>query len=260
MPGDELHSPATGHSAPAPGIEPVSGHRPVEEAAPPSRPVASLDGRLPAQGRILYGILLLATCVFVAAAAWLAKAFIDGTNGDRPDTAAAHYERGLEHFQATRWDRAIDEFDAAIRRDPENADYHHLKGIALAKKGDFREALGPIDKAIRLRPDLFGAHTNRAWVLRELGRYDDALGPANVVIDRLKPANVHRAKAYHQRGDIYRAKGEADTAFFLKAREDYRAAIRLDPSDSEASERNLADVERRISQSEAKNPKDAKQN
>ena len=126
-----------------------------------------------------------------------------GTDRQNQDTAASHYEKGLGHYHAGEWDKGIDEFNAAIQRDRENADYHHLKGIALARKGKFREAIGPIDEAIRLNPNLFGVYTNKGWVLRELGDLPGALASVNVVIEQLKPADIHVADAYHNRGDIY---------------------------------------------------------
>jgi hypothetical protein len=153
--------------------------------------------------------------------------------GDSPESTGGsddHFLNGIAYSQEEKWKEAISEFKQAIEKNPDNANYHHLLGIAYASNLHYQEALRALDEAVRLDDSLFGAYTNRGWVLRELKRYEEALESLNRVIDHLKPADVHLARAYENRGDVYKEKGETEDRYYYGlAIADYTEAIRLNP-------------------------------
>lgn len=82
---------------------------------------------------------------------------LTGKNAGRPGDALLHYKHGMAHLHSDEFQEAIQEFDQAIRLDP---DCHLLycwrghawlsKGNRDASCGDFVEAIRDFDRAIRL--------------------------------------------------------------------------------------------------------------
>lgn len=69
---------------------------------------------------------------------------------------------------------ALDNFDAAIRRDPRDADAHYGRGEALLLQGRFQEALAEFDEETRLDNAFPEAHLGAARALEGLQRLDEA--------------------------------------------------------------------------------------
>ncbi|CAN5364825.1 hypothetical protein BH10PSE10_BH10PSE10_05060 [soil metagenome] len=67
-------------------------------------------------------------------------------------------------------DRAIADFDAALKVDPAFADALNSRGAAWRAKGDRRRALADFDAAIRLKPDFETARANRKSLFSEIER------------------------------------------------------------------------------------------
>jgi len=79
----------------------------------------------------------------------------------KPDYAKAYYNRGNTYFNKGDYDRAIQDNDAAIRLDPDDGVTYHNRGNAYASKGEYDRALQDYDQAIRLEPDSAEAYFNR---------------------------------------------------------------------------------------------------
>jgi lipoprotein NlpI len=142
---------------------------------------------------------------------------------DRGETtrhrAHAYYFRGVAYEAKGDNDRAIADFNEAIRLDPKYAYAYNDRGIAYQAKGDNDRAIADYNEAIRLDPKFALAYNNRGAYFAK-GDNDRAIADYNEAI-RLDPKY---ALAYYNRGSAYFAKGDNDRAIA-----DYNEAIRLDP-------------------------------
>jgi tetratricopeptide (TPR) repeat protein len=144
---------------------------------------------------------------------------IDAGGSDK-DLAAYHRNRGIRHRANDDYDRAIADFDAAIKRDPTLATAYGQRGWALYLKRDYDRAIADADEAIRLGPKLDQPHVTRGNALRGKGDVERALTEYAAALDK-NPGNVN---AHYYRGITLRDKGEHDRALA-----DFDAAIKLDP-------------------------------
>lgn len=87
-----------------------------------------------------------------------------------PPDAATLVARGDGHSRNGEFDRAIADYEAALKADPKHADALHARGLAWRAKGDRRRALADFDAALRLRPDFDSAKANRRTLVQEIER------------------------------------------------------------------------------------------
>ena len=129
--------------------------------------------------------------------------------------AIAFTNRGLAYKSKGLWDRAIADYDAAIRLKPDLAETFSNRGTAYYYKGQIDRALKDYDEAIRLKPDLAQAFSNRGNVYRKKGQFDRAIEDYDEAI-RLKPDD---GQVFADRGLAYEKKGEPTQALrdFKKA-------------------------------------------
>jgi tetratricopeptide (TPR) repeat protein len=64
--------------------------------------------------------------------------------------AQAYYKRGLDHYNRADTDRAIADFNQAIKDDPKFAKAYMKRGVAYDDKGDIDRAIADYTKAIKL--------------------------------------------------------------------------------------------------------------
>ncbi|HXI31542.1 MAG TPA: tetratricopeptide repeat protein, partial [Vicinamibacterales bacterium] len=83
-------------------------------------------------------------------------------------------------------DAAIDQYQQALRIDPDYALAHNNLGNALAARGDAGEALRHFRDALRLDPSNAEAHYNAGSMLRARGEYAEAVDHFRDAL-RLKP-------------------------------------------------------------------------
>ncbi len=129
--------------------------------------------------------------------------------------------RGWDFYQKKEYDKAISDYNEAIRLDPNNAWPYNRRGIAHDDKKEYDLAISDYSEAIRLSPSYVEAYSNRGNAYNDKGEYDKAISDYNDAI-RLNP---NYAIAYNNRGSTYDDKNEYD-----KAISDYNEAIRLDPN------------------------------
>ena len=139
--------------------------------------------------------------------------------------AIAYYSRGLAYYDKGDDDRAIAEYNEAIRLDPKFAYAYSSRGLAYDHKGDLDRASPDYNEAIRLDPKYAQAYFNRGNAYYQKGDDDRAIADYNEAI-RLTPKYAY---AYNNRGTAYDHKGDADRAIA-----DYNEAIRLDPKYAQA--------------------------
>jgi lipoprotein NlpI len=94
---------------------------------------------------------------------------------DSPDNLSrAFFNRGRAWSDKGEFDRAIQDFDQALRIDPNYADAFNNLGVAYAGKGQTNRAIEDFDHAIQLDPNYAIAIYNRGLALRNLGRAAEA--------------------------------------------------------------------------------------
>ena len=141
----------------------------------------------------------------------------------------AYFEWTLNNYEGSPWvgylDQAIENFNTAIRRDPDHVEAHFHRAGAYSRKGDYDHAIEDYSTIIERQPENVGAYSGRAGVYSSKGDYDNAIEDYSTVIER-RPENV---EAYSSRAGVYSSKGDYDNAI-----EDYSTVIDWQPENAEA--------------------------
>lgn len=96
---------------------------------------------------------------------------------DPPDTSnvsAAYYSRGLAYEAKNEYDPAIEDYNIAIRFNPNFAEAYNNRGYAYHKKGEIDSAIEDYDRAIQIKPDDVRFYNNRSIVLLALQEWEKA--------------------------------------------------------------------------------------
>jgi len=119
------------------------------------------------------------------------------------------------------YDRAIQDFEQAIRLDSNCAYAFNGLGNSRNGQGDYDQAIADYNRAIRLIPGYGYAFNGRGNAYNSKGDYDRAIRDYDEAI-RFTP---NYANAFNGRGNAYSSKGEYDRAI-----RDYDEAIRIRPN------------------------------
>ncbi len=155
----------------------------------------------------------------------------EGTN-----VAAAYNNRGVAKFgkgylddailaykMQGASDKAIDDFNQAIRLDGNSPGLYNLRGAALLDKLEFNRAIADFEKAISLDQKYRNAFINRGLAFVFTRQLSRAIADFDMVV-RLSPRDPL--------GYLNRAMARMDMGNFKGAIADYDEAIRLDPNTS----------------------------
>jgi tetratricopeptide (TPR) repeat protein len=101
------------------------------------------------------------------------KAVPNGPDGStRSNTTAtgceAYNNRGFAYWRKDENDRAIADYNEAIRLDPKFAKAYSNRGLAYRDKGDTGRAIADYTEAIRLDPKFANAYINRGLAYEKL--------------------------------------------------------------------------------------------
>jgi tetratricopeptide (TPR) repeat protein len=143
--------------------------------------------------------------------------------GFRRSKAEVYYWRGKSWAGKWDYDKAMPDFDHAIRLDPNVAEFYFGRGDICSEQQDYVEAISDYNEAIRLDSSR-AAFFNRRGVAWSYVDIDKAIPDFNHAI-RLDPSN---AEHYHERAEAL-----SFTSDYDKAIEDYNTAIRLEPEDAD---------------------------
>src|SRR3974390_1404411 len=153
------------------------------------------------------------------------------------NSAEQKIARGAKSAMKGQFDRAIADFDEAIRLNP-SADAFYNRANAYAELGESDRAIADFDKAIRLNPKSAAAIEKRAAVIAiKSGRGGEQTG-AIADVDEATRLNAKDAGTLADRANAYYTKGDYDRAIA-----DYDALISLNPRDADAL-RNRGDAYR----------------
>ncbi|MDR1933403.1 MAG: tetratricopeptide repeat protein [Spirochaetales bacterium] len=137
-------------------------------------------------------------------------------NGN-PIDAESYRERGSEYLAKEEWDKAIADFNEAIRLDPKKAGGYASRGLCYDAKGDYDRAIADFSEAIRIN-DLAGYYESRGQTYLHKGDYDKAIADFNEAIrlyEGYKTEGVDitsNGHVYIYRGITYASKGDYDAA------------------------------------------------
>ncbi len=127
-----------------------------------------------------------------------------------PDTAIQPLDRSDSERpkKLTELDKAIKEFDAALRIDGKYVDAHNNRGFALSLSKQYDEAVVSFTHAIELNDKYVNAWNNRGQAQSLAGHHDLAIADFTQAI-ALQPSTM---EYYEQRAEAYQAAGRAELA------------------------------------------------
>jgi lipoprotein NlpI len=134
--------------------------------------------------------------------------------------AIFHFDRGIAHKNKNDSDRALADYNEAIRLDPNYAHAYLNRGVLFANNREIDRAVPDFAAAIRLDPKEKLAYANRAAAYKIKGDWDRAISDYSEAI-RLDPND---ARSVFDRGIAYFSKQDCDLAIA-----DFTAAVRLEP-------------------------------
>jgi tetratricopeptide (TPR) repeat protein/formylglycine-generating enzyme required for sulfatase activity len=133
----------------------------------------------------------------------------------QPNHAAAYNNRGNAYQAMKDYDKAISDYNEAIRLEPNYAVAYFKRGNAYEATKDYNKAISDYNEAVRLEPNHSVVYNSRGFAYYEKKDYDKAISDFNEAI-RLEPnfalAYVNRGNAYRQQGNQAQAKADFDKA------------------------------------------------
>ncbi len=91
-----------------------------------------------------------------------------------PNNSAGYFNRGIMYFNLGQYQRAIQDYSQAIRLDPNKPGAYNNRANAYSSLGQYAESLKDLDEAIRIDPNLGIGYYNRGWTYVALGQYQEA--------------------------------------------------------------------------------------
>jgi tetratricopeptide (TPR) repeat protein len=126
--------------------------------------------------------------------------------------ADAFNNRGGAHYYKSEYDRALTDYEQAIKLNPNSPSAFNNRCWTGAVVGRLQQAVDDCTESLRLEPNIANTHENRGFAFLKMGDFDRALADYEIAL-RLDP---NRADNHYGRG-IARLKkgdrgGEADVA------------------------------------------------
>jgi tetratricopeptide (TPR) repeat protein len=130
---------------------------------------------------------------------------------------------GANSYATGDYQSALEQYKAAIAKNPDDAESHSNLGQILVRLGKPAEAVPHFQKAISLIPDRWAYHFNLARALSVLGKWDESIASyrqAQQLFPNDYATTFNLALTLHKKGD--------DQA----AVEEYKKAIAMSPTDA----------------------------
>jgi tetratricopeptide (TPR) repeat protein len=137
------------------------------------------------------------------------------------DEALSCLRQGGASAQGGGYDRAIAEFSAALRADPNLASAYAQRAEVYRLRGQDAPALADCNAALRLDPGDVRTLFNRAQIYCVASRYAEAVADCTAALELVS----HNVVAWNHRGVARAAAGDPDGAVA-----DFTEALRLNPS------------------------------
>jgi tetratricopeptide (TPR) repeat protein len=101
-------------------------------------------------------------------------AIVSLANAQSPDGGLSHYVDGMNYQKTGQHQRAIDEFNKALRREPSNYKYLHAKAISEFKMRDNESSINSLNSLLKLKDDFAPAYVLLAQIYYQQGDYNKA--------------------------------------------------------------------------------------
>ena len=144
-----------------------------------------------------------------------------------PDSTEAHYNLGTALLRLGSVPEAIAQFERAIQIQPNYAEAHDNLGMALARQGRLEEAISHYQQALRISPTNANVHNNLANALMRLGKAQDAVPHYEKALE-LQPAS---AEEHYNLGLALEKLGRTSEAV-----QHYQQALRINPDFTQAQQ------------------------
>ncbi|CAD8184285.1 unnamed protein product [Paramecium pentaurelia] len=135
--------------------------------------------------------------------------------------ATEYMNRGIKFDQQGKNEKALLNYNTAIKLNPKNTAMYYNRVILLGEQGEKEKALQDYNMAIKLNPNYAQTYSNRGILFKQKGDHKNALEDYNMAIK----LNLNDADPYSNRGILFHQQGENE-----KALQDYDMAIRLNPN------------------------------
>lgn len=143
----------------------------------------------------------------------------------QPGYGDVFFSRGIAFMNLLRLEQALDDFDIAINKDPKKADGYHNRGNVYLLMKKYDKAILDFNKAIELDKRKSDFYYSRAIAYASIDENDKVITD----IDSALSVNPKDTEAYLIRGDAFFKKQD-----YEKAVSDYSKAISLNPNFYEA--------------------------
>lgn len=141
------------------------------------------------------------------------------------DTAAGHFNMGIESAKKGDLDEAVKEWEKAVEMDPKFIKAHNFLARSYYTKERFDDALSEYKKIVELEPNNATAQVSIGFVYKMKGMYDDAIAACNKALQ----ADPQLASAYNCLGASY-----AQKKMYSEAVDAYKKALDINPNYADA--------------------------
>lgn len=149
-----------------------------------------------------------------------------------PNDAQAYLKRGEAFFKLQEFDKAIEDFSAALFHDDKLDDAYFGRGMALGRRGQIKEGISDLSVYLQRHPDSSLAYTKRGVRYIWMGELENAEKDLKQAI----ALNAKNAEAHDDLGVIMAQRGD-----YAAAISHFQSTLKSDPSYQKAYH-NLAMV------------------
>jgi len=144
----------------------------------------------------------------------------------RPGIAKVYSSRGALYLHGRQYQQAIEDFDHALKLDPQALEAYVGRGCAYRCQNEWGEAIDDFTNTLRLDSTYARAYAELGKTFLLLHRYQEAIGYLSTAITH----NLKTAEVYTNRGVAWRDCPESN---YTHALADFTYALSLDPQSVE---------------------------
>jgi len=132
---------------------------------------------------------------------------------EKPDSAEAHSVLGQVHLEVDRFHEAIEEFEVALKIDPNLIEAQNHYGVCLKSVGRLEEARDAFIKNLELNPRSYGVYANLADLEKFTPDHERLKTMESILAEAEDPNGPRYMSLHFALGKAYDDIGEYDKAF-----------------------------------------------